>query len=107
MDNALLHVSGHSPAGKIEKRITFALRHARLYLAESDDEPDNKSASANTFNISCGGGGSSSSLSAITVSVLATSDVVRFEYSLDIYFYQMIHYPVMIWLIETIIQCWE
>ena len=76
MDNALLHASGHYPADKIEERGTFSLIHARLYLAESDDEQDNKSAAANTFNISCGDGGSSSSLSAITFSVLANSDVV-------------------------------
>ena len=67
MDNALLHVSGHSSADKIEERITFALSHARLYLAESDDERDDNSAAANTFDISCVGGGSSSSLSAIAV----------------------------------------
>ena len=77
MDNALLHAYGHSPADKIEERNTFAVRHARLYLAESDDERDNKSAAANTFGISCGDVGSSSSLSAITVSVSATSDVVH------------------------------
>ena len=29
------------------------------------------------------------------------------EYSRQLYFYQMIHYPVMIWLTETIIQRWE
>ena len=72
MDNALLHASGHSPADKIEERITFALSHARLYLAESDDEQDNKSAAAKKIDISCGGGGSSSLLSAITASVLDT-----------------------------------
>ena len=38
MDNAPLHASGHSPADKIEERITFALIHVRLYLAESDYE---------------------------------------------------------------------
>ena len=78
MDNALLNTSEHSPADKIEERITFALVHVHLYLAESDDEEDNKSAAANTFYISCGGGGSSSSLSGITISVSDTSDVVRF-----------------------------
>ena len=72
-----MYESGHSPANKIEEQITLALRHARLYLAESDDERDNKSAAANTFDISCGEGGFESSLSAITVSVSATSDVVR------------------------------
>ena len=36
MDNALLHASGLSPADKIEEWVTFALCHARLYLAESD-----------------------------------------------------------------------
>ena len=76
MDNALLHASGHSSADKIEERITFALSHARLYLSESDDEQDNKSAASNTFDISYGGVGSSPSLSAITVFVLATYDVV-------------------------------
>ena len=50
--------------------------HARLYLAEPYDEQDDNSTSANTFDIFCVGGGSSSSLSDITVSVLATSDLV-------------------------------
>ena len=36
MDNALLSESGNPPAYKIEERITFALIHAHLYLAESD-----------------------------------------------------------------------
>ena len=76
MDNALIHVSGHYPADKIEERITFDLSHACLYLAESDDERDDNYSTANTFDVSCGGGGSSSSLSAITVSVLATFYVV-------------------------------
>ena len=62
MDNALLHASGHSPADKIEEHIPFALIHAPLYLSESDDEQDNKSAAANTFDILCGGGESRSSL---------------------------------------------
>ena len=62
MDNDLLHASGHSLVDKIEKRITVALIHARLYLAESDDEIDNKSAAANKFDKSYGGGGSRSSL---------------------------------------------
>ena len=69
MDNFLLHASGHYPADKKEERITFTLSHARLYLAGSYDERDNKSATSNTFDRSYGGGGSSSSLSAITVSV--------------------------------------
>ena len=30
-----------------------------------------------------------------------------YEYSNQIYFYRMIHYPVMIWLIEKMIQYWE
>ena len=77
MDNFLLHASGHYPADKKEERITFTLSHARLYLAGSYDERDNKSASANTLYISCGDGGYSSSLSAITVSVLANSNIVR------------------------------
>ena len=51
------------------------MSHARLYLAESDDEQDNKYATANTFDRSCGDGWSSPSLLAITVSVSATSDV--------------------------------
>ena len=62
MDNALLHASGNSPEYKIEERITFSLSHARLYLAESDDEQDDKSAIVNTFDISSGGRGSRSSL---------------------------------------------
>ena len=69
MDNALLHASGHYPSEKIEKRITFALSHVRLYLAESDDERDGKYAAAKTFDISYGSEGSISSVS-------ATSDVV-------------------------------
>ena len=77
MDNALLHAYGHSPADKIEYRITFALIYACLYLAESYDEQDNKSAAVNKFDRSCGDGGSSSSLSAIAVSVLTTYDLVR------------------------------
>ena len=74
MDNALLHAYGHYPADKTEEIITFILSHARLYLAESDDEQYDKCTAANTFDISCGGGGSSSSLSSSTVSVLATSE---------------------------------
>ena len=76
MYNALLHAPENSSADKIEERITFALRHSNLYLAESDDERYDKSVASNTFDISCGGGGYSSSLSSITVSVLATYDVV-------------------------------
>ena len=53
------------------------MSYAHLYLDESDDKRDDKSATANTFDISCGGGGYSHSLSSITVSILATSDVVR------------------------------
>ena len=52
-----MHASGHYPVDKIEERITFALSHARLYLFESYDELDDKSAAANTFGISCDGGG--------------------------------------------------
>ena len=59
MDNALLHVYGNYPEDKTEERITFALSHARLYLAKPDDEKDNKSAAAKELVISCGGGGSS------------------------------------------------
>ena len=66
MYNALLHASGHYPTDKIEERINFALSHERLYLAEPDDEWENKFDAANIFCISCGGGGSRSSLSAIT-----------------------------------------
>ena len=76
MDNALLHESGHSPADKTEERITFALIHARSYLYASDDEQEDKSDAANTFNIPCGDRGSSSYLSSITVSVSTTSYVV-------------------------------
>ena len=76
MDNALVHASGNFPADKIWERITFALSHACICLAESDDERDKKSAAANTFDIYYGNGVSSSSLSAITVSILATWDVV-------------------------------
>ena len=76
MDNSLLHVSGHSQADKIEVRITFALRHARLYLDESDDKQDDKSITANALYTSCSVGVFISSSSAITVSVLANSDVV-------------------------------
>ena len=76
MNNVLLNASGHSPSDKIEEQITFNLSYARLYLAESDDERDDKSATENTFYISCGGGGSSPSLSSITVSIKANSYVV-------------------------------
>ena len=74
--NVLLHASRHHPEDKIEECITFVLIHASLYLVESDDEQDDKSATANTFDVSFGGGGSSSSLSDITLSVLATYNVV-------------------------------
>ena len=76
MYNALLCVSGLSPEDKIEERIPFDLCHARLYLTISYDDWDDKSAAANTFDISCGGGVSISSLPASTVSVLAISNVV-------------------------------
>ena len=46
MYNDLIHASGNSPEDKIEERITFDLSQARLYLAESYDERDNKSAAA-------------------------------------------------------------
>ena len=75
MENDLMHASGHSPSYKIEERTNFALSHAHLYLSESYDEQNNKSAAANTFYISCSGGESSSSLSSITVYLSATSDV--------------------------------
>ena len=77
MDNVLLYASVHSPAYKIKERITLDLRNAPLYLAESDYEQDNKYAAANTFDIYYGDGLSSSTLSAITLSVLDTFDVVR------------------------------
>ena len=51
------------------------MSHARLYLAESDDEQEDKSAAVNTFDISYGGGGYSSYLSAITVSVSANANL--------------------------------
>ena len=76
MDDYLLHAYGHYPSDKTEERITFAISHVCLYLSESDDEQDEKSVAANTFDISYGGGGYRSSLSAITVSVSATFDVV-------------------------------
>ena len=62
MDNDLMHESGHSQADRIEDWVIFALSHVRLYLAESDDELDDKSAAVNTLYISYGDGGSSSSL---------------------------------------------
>ena len=62
MYNSLLHASRHSPADKIEERINFALSYARLYLFESDDGWEKKSAAVNTFDISCGGGRYRSSL---------------------------------------------
>ena len=42
-----MHAYGHSQANKIEERINFAVRHAHVYIAESDDEQDDKSAAAN------------------------------------------------------------
>ena len=77
MYNNLPHESGNSPANKIEEWTIFASSHAPLYLSESDDEQDYKYAAAKTLYISYGGGGSSSSLSAINVSVLDTSNLVR------------------------------
>ena len=62
----------------MKERITLALIYARLYLSESYDERDNKSAAAKKFDISCGDGVSSSSLSASTVSVSANYDVACF-----------------------------
>ena len=52
------------------------MRHAHFYLSESDDEQENKSATVKKIYISCGDGRSSSSLSAISISVFANSDVV-------------------------------
>ena len=69
-------MSGNYHVYKIEERVTFSLIHAHLYLAESDNERDDNSAAANTFDIYCGGGRYRSSLSAITVSLLVTSGVV-------------------------------
>ena len=60
MDNNLLNAYGHSQSDKIEEHITFALSHARSYLAGSGDEQYNKSSAAKTLYISCGSGGSSS-----------------------------------------------
>ena len=54
-----------------------SLINARLYLSESDDEQDDKSVGASTLYISCCDGGYGSSLSAIVVSVSATSDIGR------------------------------
>ena len=71
-----MHASGKYPVYKVEEHIILALSHARVYIAKLDDEQDDKSAASNTFYISCGGGGYSSSLSDITLSVSATSDVV-------------------------------
>ena len=62
MDNFLLHASGISLADKIEECNTFALCHAHLYLAGSDDDLDDKSTAENTIDTPCGGGGSRSSL---------------------------------------------
>ena len=76
MENALLCASGLYPEDKTKERIPFALCHAHLYLTVSYDDWENKSAAANTFDISYGGGVSISSLPSITVSVLDTSDVV-------------------------------
>ena len=53
----LLCASGLSPEDKIEEQILFALWHASLYLTESYDDWDDKSAITNTFDISYGGGG--------------------------------------------------
>ena len=53
MYNAQLRAYIHSPAYKIEERITFAFIYACLYLAELDDEQDDKYVAANTFDISC------------------------------------------------------
>ena len=55
-------VNGLSPEDKLEERITLSLYHARLYLAELDDDWADKSSDENIFNISCGGGVSRSSL---------------------------------------------
>ena len=52
MYNYILNVSGISLSDKIEERIILALYHAHLYLSESDNEQDNKSTAANTFDIS-------------------------------------------------------
>ena len=76
IDNALLRASVIFPEDKIEEQIPFALCHTRLYLTVSYDDWDDKSAAANTFDISYGVGLSISSLLAITVSVLATSNYI-------------------------------
>ena len=56
MDNNILHASCHYTADKTEDRINFSLSHERLYLFGSDDERYDKSATANKFDIYCGGG---------------------------------------------------
>ena len=55
MDNSILYASGNSPSDKIEERITFTLSHSYLYLFESDDEQNDRSAATNTFDVSYGG----------------------------------------------------
>ena len=50
MDNDLLHASGLSPEDKIEEQMFVALCQARLYLIESYDDWDDKSA-AETHSI--------------------------------------------------------
>ena len=77
MDNDLLHAFGLYHADKIEDQINFDLSHARLYSYESDVEQDDKFAAENTLDRSCCDGGYGSSLSAIVVSVSATSDIGR------------------------------
>ena len=73
MENALLHASGLSQEDKIEERIIFALCHARLYLTESYDDWDDKSAASNIFDISCGGRVSVSSTSYLFFCLIFTS----------------------------------
>ena len=60
MYNVLLNASGNYREDKIEDWITFALRYAHLYSAESYDKQDNKSDAVDTFDRSCVDGGSSS-----------------------------------------------
>ena len=95
MDIDILQASGHFPEDKIEEQIKISLSHACSYLFKSDDEWVDKYAAANTFDISCGGGGSRSLMYLVV------------EYSRQLGFHQTIHYKVMTWWIETMVQCWE
>ena len=107
MDNALLHASGNYLEDKIEERITFSLSYAYLYLSESDEEQDGKYDAEKK------------SIYPVVVEYLALHYqpsmslywllLMYFfvEYSCQLGFYKMIHYLVIIWWIETMIQWWE